>query len=191
MLIINKLCSAINPPKSELSNFDKDTLVSFVEMAAVSNDGYIESKLDKPLSEMKKGSYTYFAEEDIIIAKITPCMENGKCAIATGLTNKIGFGSSEFHVLRCSDQILNKYLFGYLNREPIRQMAVKRMTGASGHRRVPISFYKNLEIPVPSLSEQQRVVEEVEGYEAAIAEAKSVMAGCAERKKAVLEKYLG
>ena len=180
----------INPSKSELSNFGGDILVSFVEMASVSNDGYIEYKIDKPLSEMRKGSYTYFAEDDIIIAKITPCMENGKCAIATGLTNKIGFGSSEFHVLRCNKQILNKYLFGYLNRESIRQMAAKRMTGASGHRRVPISFYENLEIPVPSLTEQEKIVAEVSGYEAEIAKAQAVMAGCADRKKAVLEKYL-
>ncbi len=83
-------------------------------------------------------------------------MENGKCAIATGLTNKIGFGSSEFHVLRSNEQIINKYLFGYLNRETIRQMAEKRMTGASGHRRVPISFYENLQIPVPPMPEQEK-----------------------------------
>ncbi len=190
MMIINKLCSMINPSKSEISGLDSETLVSFVEMASVSNDGYIATKIDKPLSEIKNGSYTYFAEGDIIIAKITPCMENGKCAIATGLTNKIGFGSSEFHVLRCNDQILNKYLFGYLNRESVRQMAAKRMTGASGHRRVPVSFYENLEIPVPSLSEQQRIVAEVETYEAEIAKCKTTMAACAGKKKALLERYL-
>lgn len=189
-MIINKLCNKMNPSKSELPNFGDDILVSFVEMTSVSNDGYIEYKIDKPLSEMRKGSYTYFAEDDIIIAKITPCMENGKCAIATGLTNKIGFGSSEFHVLRCNEHVLNKYLFGYLNRETIRQMAAKRMTGASGHRRVPISFYENLEIPVPSLTEQEKIVAEVSGYEAEIAKAQAVMAGCADRKKAVLERYL-
>lgn len=189
-MIINKLCSMINPSKSEISGLDSETLVSFVEMASVSNDGYIATKIDKPLSEIKNGSYTYFAEGDIIIAKITPCMENGKCAIATGLTNKIGFGSSEFHVLRCNDQILNKYLFGYLNRESVRQMAAKRMTGASGHRRVPVSFYENLEIPVPSLSEQQRIVAEVETYEAEIAKCKTTMAACAGKKKALLERYL-
>ena len=167
-LKMSELCSVINPSKSELSNFGDDILVSFVEMASVNNHGYIESKVDKPLSELRRGSYTYFAEDDIIIAKITPCMENGKCAIATELTNGIGFGSSEFHVFRCSDQIHNKYLFGYLNRESIRQMAAKRMTGSSGHRRVPISFYENLEILVPSLEEQERVIKEIETYEAAI-----------------------
>ena len=70
-------------------------------------------------------------------------------------------------------------------------MAEKRMTGASGHRRVPISFYENLEIPVLPISEQEKIVAEVSGYEVAIAKAQAVMASCADRKKAVLEKYLG
>ena len=76
-------------------------MVSFIEMASVSDEGYISEKVDRPLGEVLKGSYTYFSEGDIIIAKITPCMENGKCAIARNLTNHIGFGSSEFHVLEC------------------------------------------------------------------------------------------
>ena len=187
---IKDLCQSINPSKSEIANFDNKTLVSFVEMTSVSNDGYIETKIDKPLSEVKQGSYTYFAENDIILAKITPCMENGKCAIAKELTNKIGFGSSEFHVFRCNNQVLNKYLFSYLNREIIRQEAASKMTGASGHRRVPISFYENLNIPVPTLEEQQRIVQEIETYEAAITAAKAVMATCAEKKKMILDKWL-
>ena len=187
---IKDLCQSINPSKSEIANFDNKTLVSFVEMTSVSNDGYIETKIDKPLSEVKQGSYTYFAENDIILAKITPCMENGKCAIAKELTNKIGFGSSEFHVFRCNNQVLNKYLFGYLNREIIRQEAASKMTGASGHRRVPISFYENLNVPVPSLEEQQRIVQEIETYEAEIVSAKAVMATCAEKKKMILDKWL-
>lgn len=187
---IKDLCQSINPSKSEIANFDNKTLVSFVEMTSVSNDGYIETKIDKPLSEVKQGSYTYFAENDIILAKITPCMENGKCAIAKELTNKIGFGSSEFHVFRCNNQVLNKYLFGYLNREIIRQEAASKMTGVSGHRRVPISFYENLNVPVPSLEEQQRIVQEIETYEAEIVSAKAVMATCAEKKKMILDKWL-
>ncbi|WP_029409757.1 N-6 DNA methylase [Treponema pedis] len=187
---IKDMCQSINPSKSEIADFDDKTLVSFIEMASVSNDGYIETKVDKPLSEIKQGSYTYFAENDIILAKITPCMENGKCAIAKELTNKIGFGSSEFHVFRCNNQVLNKYLFGYLNRETIRQEAASKMTGASGHRRVPISFYENLNIPVPTLEQQQYIVQKIETYEAAITAAKSVMAGCADKKKMILEKWL-
>ena len=149
-----------------------------------------KKKTDKPLGELRKGSYTYFAENDILIAKITPCMENGKCAIATGLTNGIGFGSSEFHVFRCNKLINNKYLFAFLNRDEIRNNAAKVMTGASGHRRVPISFYEDLIIPVPSLKEQQKIVFQIEALEQQIAEAKKVMADVPEKKKAILKKYL-
>ncbi len=144
-----------NPTKADVPN---DMLVSFVEMAAVSNDGHIVGAVDRPMIEVRKGGYSYFEENDIIIAKITPCMENGKCAFATGLTNGIGMGSSEFHVFRCGTEILPQYLFGYLNRQVIRQEAEKVMTGSSGHRRVPIGFYKQLLIPLPTLSEQQQIV---------------------------------
>lgn len=100
----------INPSKSEVRNVDLNTTVSFVEMASVSENGYISHKEDRSLKNVKKGSYRYFTEGDVIIAKITPCMENGKCAIATGLTNQIGFGSSEFHVFRVNEVLVsNKF----------------------------------------------------------------------------------
>ena len=167
-----------------------DTIISFIEMASVSNDGFIETKIDKPFSDLKKGSYTYFAEDDIIFAKITPCMENGKSAIATGLTNGIGMVSSEFHVFRCNEKINNRFLFGFLNRDVVRKEAEKQMTGASGHRRVPISYYEDLQIPVPPLAEQQKIVAEIETYEAKIATAKAVMNSAAAKKQAILDKYL-
>ena len=123
---ISKLCSFINPSKSEISNISNDTIVTFVDMSSVSNDGFIIAKTDKALGELRKGSYTYFAENDIIIAKITPCMENGKCAIAEGLTNGIGMGSSEFHVFRCDTSKINtKFMFAFLNRDVVRKEAEK------------------------------------------------------------------
>ena len=87
--------------------------ISFVDMASISNDGYIELKTDKFLGDLRKGSYSYFAENDIIIAKITPCMENGKCAIAKKLTNGIGMGSSEFHVFRIDNKYSTEYVFAF------------------------------------------------------------------------------
>ena len=150
----------INPSKKDLKIEDTSTNVSFVDMPAVSEKGYIEKKTDKPYSEVRTGGYTYFAENDIILAKITPCMENGKCAIATGLTNGIGFGSSEFHVLRCTDKILNSYLFALLNTNEVRRVAEKNMTGSSGHRRVPASFYANMEIPLPPIDIQKKIADE-------------------------------
>lgn len=151
----------LNPSKTELQNLSDDTKVSFVEMASVSEDGYISMKEERLYKDVK-GSYTYFAENDLIIAKITPCMENGKCAIACGLTNGIGFGSSEFHVLRCKEGLLNTYLFALLNTDEVRWYAKKNMKGSSGHRRVPEEFYSALEIPLPPMDIQKKVAEECE-----------------------------
>lgn len=150
----------LNPSKTEVKDLADDTLVSFVDMQSVSEKGYIADKVDKTYFEVKSGGYTYFAEDDLIIAKITPCMENGKCAIATGLTNKVAFGSSEFHVFRCSKNILNSYLFALLNTDKVRAYAQKNMTGSSGHRRVPESFYSSLEVPLPKMSIQKKIAEE-------------------------------
>lgn len=188
---LEKLCSAINPSKADVKSIESSTMVSFVEMSSVSNDGYIEQKVDKPLVDVRKGSYTYFAEGDIIIAKITPCMENGKCALATGLTNGIGFGSSEFHVLRVNNKLINNvYLFAYLNRKEIRERAAAVMTGSSGHRRVPITFYEELEIPVPSMDEQLRIVAEYQKNISAIMDLRESMSNASSAKQAILDKYL-
>lgn len=180
----------MNPSKREISDIDENTVVSFVEMASVSNDGFIETKVDKLLKDLKKGSFTYFAENDIIIAKITPSMENGKCAIAYNLTNNLGMGSSEFHVIRVKENIDSKYLFSYLNREIIRKEAEKQMTGASGHRRVPISFYENLQIPLPSLETQKEIVSRIEKLEKNISDAKKIIDTAKYKKEEILKKYL-
>lgn len=179
-----------NPSKSEISKLPLDTKVSFVEMASVSNNGYIENKIDKTLEEVK-GSYTYFIENDIILAKITPCMENGKCAIAKDLTNQIGFGSSEFHVFRTDNTKINiKFLFVFLNRDDIRKRAEKSMTGSSGHRRVPISFYENLQIPLPPLDAQEKIVQAINSIEQKISSLQTELNSLNGKQKEILEKYL-
>ncbi|MEA3455018.1 MAG: N-6 DNA methylase [Campylobacterota bacterium] len=157
--------SIINPSKKEISSMNENTIVSFIEMASVSNNGFIETKVDKSLKELKKGSFTYFKDNDIIIAKITPSMENGKCAIAEKLTNNIALGSSEFHVIRVNKNIKSKYLFTFLNTSSVRIEAEKQMTGASGHRRVPVRFYENIKIPLPPKDIQEKIVEENEVLE--------------------------
>lgn len=151
-----------NPGKEVLSSLDDSFTMSFIEMSSVNNNGYIDHLEDKSLGELKKGSYTLFQEEDIIIAKITPCMENGKCAIARHLTNGIAMGSSEFHVIRTDQsKVVNEYLFNLLNRKVVRDFAEQNMTGASGHRRVPIKWYEELDIPVPPIEVQKQIVEEI------------------------------
>lgn len=188
--LLKRICD-INISKSTINSIPDETLVSFVEMASVSNDGYIENKEDRLLGDVRKGGYTYFAEGDIIIAKITPCMENGKCAVARDLTNGIGFGSSEFHVFRCHEDIVRTdYLFGYLNRQVIRTSAERAMTGASGHRRVPISFYEELRIPILPLDEQDKIVAEARRLQNEIIKAEEKISGLEEKKKAIIDSYL-
>jgi restriction endonuclease S subunit len=103
----------------------------------------------------------------------------------------VALGSSEFHVFRANNDIINtKYLFTLLNRKNIRAEAEKNMTGASGHRRVPIAFYENLEIPLPPLSEQQTIVSEIEIIEMQMAELEQQLNKIPQEKEAVLKKYL-
>ena len=180
----------INPSKTEIKDVEDTMLVSFVEMASVSEKGYIENTVDRPLKDLKKSSYTYFAENDIIIAKITPCMENGKCALATGLTNRIAMGSSEFHVIRAKEEVLNSYLFALLNRATVRKEAERNFTGSSGHRRVPALFYENYKIPVPSLTEQAAIVSKIKSIENQTATHQKTINEAAEQKQAVMREYL-
>lgn len=143
---INDIC-IINPAKSEISSIDKNTEITFLSMQNLGL-GIIDNREKGTIYEFIKG-YTYFSENDILIAKITPCMEHGKCAIATGLKNNIGFGSTEFNVFRIADKnFLKEYIFVFLNRENIRKMASDHMVGTSGRQRVPTEFYKNLKIPI-------------------------------------------
>jgi type I restriction enzyme, S subunit len=126
-------------------------------MADVSEEGFISNHENRSLTEVYKG-YTYFKKNDVLLAKITPCFENGKAAIADNIPNEIGFGSSEFHVLRTNGEILPKYLFYALWNEPFRKHGSRKMTGSAGQKRIPTNFLKNYEIPLPSLSEQKAIV---------------------------------
>jgi type I restriction enzyme, S subunit len=118
--------------------------------------GVITKNYIKKVSEVQKG-YTNFQDGDVLFAKITPCMENGKCSIAKNLKNDIGFGSTEFHVLRTSNLVIPEWIFYYLRQEKIRQKAERNMTGSAGQKRVPTRFLADLDIPLPPLEEQKRI----------------------------------
>ncbi len=183
-----RLIAEINPAKTEIE-LSGDELVSFVEMASLSDRGYIESRVDKPLKEVSQG-YTYFRNKDVLFAKITPCMENGKGALADHLTNGIGFGSTEFFVLRANGKILPELLFRFTQDKEFRKEAERNMTGASGHKRVPRSFLENYELALPSIEEQKRIVAEITRLEKQIAEAEEELSKAAEKKADILRKYL-
>ncbi len=170
---IKKLCEVciINPKKSEISGFADNTIVSFVPMSSV--DEFSQSitlQEEKELSDVKKG-YTYFKKGDILFAKITPCMENGKVAHAKNLNTEIGFGSTEFHILRAKAEVLPEYIYSLVSSSAFRVEAEKKMTGSAGQKRVPKDFIENYELIIPPLDEQKRIVEILEDKIAKIKEA--------------------
>lgn len=145
----------INPrlPKG----LDEAQPVSFLSMASVSETGKVLFQETRKLAETKKG-YTYFQRDDILLAKITPCFENGKATHVSNLEHPIGFGSTEFHVLRPDPERLDaKYLFFLVWNRRLRYLGQKAMKGAAGHKRVPIEFLANYDIPLPPLDDQKRI----------------------------------
>lgn len=150
-------CCIINPKKSsDIRLVDNDLMVSFVSMSDVSEDGQIVTCNHKQYESVKSG-FTYFSENDVLFAKITPCMENGKGGIAKGLLNGIGFGSTEFHVLRPIDQVSNScWLYELTSFPQFRQAAEINMTGSAGQRRVPASFLANYKVSLPPISLQNQ-----------------------------------
>lgn len=148
---------ALLNPKIEKSNLDESSIASFVPMAAVSEvKGAVAWEEEREINQVLKG-FTYFQSNDILVAKITPCFENGKIALAS-VKNEHAFGSTEFHVIRCNQEKADaRYLFHFLRQKKIRIEGEKRMTGSGGQRRVPKAFLEELEIPLPPLEEQRRI----------------------------------
>ncbi len=156
---LGDLCE-INPKKSEVK--DKDFEVSFVPMFDVSEqDYYFEPKQTKKISEVYEG-YTYFAENDVLLAKITPCFENGKSAIARKLKNGIGFGSTEFIVFRANDKTIPEWIYNFIANAGFIDEGKNHMTGSAGQRRLNIDFVRTYKIPLPSLEIQKKLVAEAE-----------------------------
>ena len=138
---------------------DDSRPVDFVPMNSLKEDGRIVFNGHRPLGEVRKG-FTYFEDGDVIVAKITPCLENGKAAIAEHLPHKIAFGSTEFHVLRPTKRICGRYLFYMVWNDHFRSVAASRMQGAAGQKRVPTSFIEQFRIPIPCPNEPQRSLAE-------------------------------
>jgi len=149
-------------PKLDKSQYDDELEVSFVPMPAVEAEtGQIDVSETKKFSEVKKG-YTAFQENDVLFAKITPCMENGKMAVVPSVRNDLGFGSTEFHVLRSPGGISPQYIYYYVSSKLFRIEAEHNMSGAVGQRRVPAPWLSSTELPVPPSKEQHRIVEKIE-----------------------------
>lgn len=148
----------INPRIKSEEKPPDDALVTFVPMSAVDeNTATIAQPEIRKYSEVSKG-YTYFKPNDVLFAKVTPCMENGKAAIARDLENGLGFGSTEFHVLRPSELILPEYLLLFIQQPSFREFAKSSFIGTGGLQRVPPGFFRRASLPLPTIIEQKRIV---------------------------------
>ncbi len=151
-----KYIALINPSKSKITLND-DSDVSFVPMEKVTNKGEIDSESRK-FGDVYSG-YTYFENGDVLLAKITPCFENGKAAVAE-IPERVGFGSSEFIVFRSNkNSIIPRYLYYVIYSNDFRELGKVEMTGTAGQKRLSDQFVRNYELNLPVIEEQQEVVE--------------------------------
>ena len=151
-----KYVADLNPKASEGRKLDSTTEVSFVPMESVGEYGGLDLSLTKELADVGDG-YTYFADGDVLVAKITPCFENGKGSLAAGLVNGVAFGTTELHVLRCGPALDRGFAFHLTLTDAFRKLGEAEMYGAGGQKRVPESFFTNLKHPIPSLPEQRAI----------------------------------
>ena len=166
----------INPRLAAAERPDLNDKVSFVPMASVSEETMsIAVHEERPFSEVSKG-YTPFMRGDVLVAKITPCFENGKMALADNLSHELGFGTTEFHVLRPSERVTGPYLFNILRVPWLRAAGAMKMRGAAGQRRVPADFIASVEIPVPPIAEQKRITRILDGVDALRAKRREALA---------------
>ena len=166
----------INPSRMGQIHLRLGDPVSFVPMKAVDEaTGTIAWPETRPLSEVAKG-YTWFAEGDVIFARITPCMQNGKAAIARNLVNDTAFGSTEFHVIKPGPKLTAEWLHALVRHKAFRDDAAAHFKGTAGQQRVPQSFLEKKVIPVPPLPEQRRIVDYLDSLKAKMDELKKLQA---------------
>lgn len=155
------VAATINPSREKI-DASATQLAHFVPMASVQPEfGGIDVSVTRPFSEVIKG-YTAFKQGDVLFAKITPCMENGKIAVVPALEHHLGFGSTEFHVLRATEIALPIWVAYFLSQTVVRREAQRSMTGSAGQLRVPATWLREQRIPIPSIAEQRRIVAKIE-----------------------------
>jgi type I restriction enzyme, S subunit len=141
--------------------------VPFISMDDVSEDAVLKRVSSCPRRDLSSGLRT-FQDGDVLIAKITPCLENGKGAFVQGLGGQVGVGSTEFHVLRPRPGIYPRYVYHWSRYPAFRHAAAASMTGSAGQRRVPASFFRQYWIPIHNYLEQQRIAEILDSTDEAI-----------------------
>ncbi len=186
---LGQVCE-INPRRPGKLEAEDAQDTSFVPMESVDGDlGIILDMKVSPFSNIKKG-YTYFEENDVLFAKITPCMQNKKSAIANGLINGFGFGTTEFHVLRCKERVILKWIYYFVRNQRFVDEAQKNFTGAVGQQRVPKTFLENYPIIVPPIPEQEKIVSKLDRQMAQIEVMKKEAESYMEDARDLFDAYL-
>jgi type I restriction enzyme, S subunit len=179
---------SVNPSKDDIDK-DSDELVVFLPMEKVSEDGKIDCSIKKPISELYSG-FTFFKKHDVIVAKITPCFENGKGALLNELETNIGFGSTEFHVLRAKQDICKQFLYYITKSEVFMKVGEAFMSGAAGQKRVPTDFISDFPLASPGLDEQTAIANYLDRktaeIDALIAQKQRLIALYEEEKTAII-----
>lgn len=194
MVKLGEVC-AVNP-KTDTTKVLDDDFVTFVRMEDVSNDGLIASFSERPYKSLQKKGFTIFQNDDVIFAKITPCMENGKGALVRNMKSKICMGSTEFHVLRACDNVSIDFIYQLTISKQFRQRAEMQMTGSAGQQRVPTAFLEDYLISIPfkndkpDLAEQRRIAAILSGIDAKIVTEEKVLEKYTLVKKGLMEKLL-
>lgn len=179
-------CADINP---RLRIADSVKAATFLAMSDVSETGEITGGSTVELTSLGTG-YTCFQDNDVLVAKITPCFENGKGALAHGLKNGIGFGSTEFHVLRANEKILPAFLHLITTTHRFRATGEFTMSGSAGQKRVPAEFLRSYSIQLPPLGEQRRIIEVVSEWDSAIEKTQRMVVAKSQRLSHLREHHL-
>lgn len=184
-----KLLVRINPSKSEAAQLPQDTEVSFVPMENIGEDGELGLEQSRTIAEVMQG-YTYFRDGDVILAKITPCFENGKGAIVDGLNNGIGFGTTELYVLRGLGSVVARFLYYLTKSDDFRVPGIATMQGAAGQKRLREDYVANYSMGVPPLSEQRAIAAFLDRktgeIDALIAKKRELIARLQEQRSAII-----
>ncbi len=185
-----RFCTTINPSKSEIGYFSDTVEVSFLPMEAIGEDGTVSFDDTRTISAVQQG-YTYFRDGDVLIAKITPCFENGKGACVSGLLNGVGFGTTELIVVRAVPNRLNNAFLHWVFTSPdFRNAATATMFGAGGQKRVPDDFVRDYRLALPPLPMQQAIAafldRETAKIDGLVAEQERLLILLEEKRQAVI-----
>jgi type I restriction enzyme S subunit len=153
-----RFCMDVNPSSPRMRTLRPDDEVSFVPMEAVGEYGGLELGQTRAIADVGSG-YTEFEDGDVLVAKITPCFENGKGALATGLLNGAAFGTTELHVLRAAPILERRFLFYFSISRLFRSTGEGEMYGAGGQKRVPPKFCENVRLPLPPIDDQRAIAD--------------------------------